>query len=291
MAWQQLTLTVTQEQVDVISIALTELGALTVTIEDALDEPLFELPPESVVFWSHCRITGLFEADVSLGPMVSHLEHLLQSSIEAVITELPDQDWERACLEHFKPMLFGERLWICPSWDSVSQNDAVIIKLDPGLAFGTGTHPTTRLMLEWLDSADIQNKTVIDYGCGSGILAIAAAKLGASQVIAVDHDPQALTATLNNAKENNVGEKIKVCLPDAVPSIQADMVLANIILKPLMILMPTFVSHMKKNSQLILSGLLSNQAKTLLDVVPDSLHFVQSQTLDDWMRLELSNTA
>jgi len=247
MPWQQLTLTVTHEQVDVVSVALTEMGALTVTIEDALDEPLFETPPQSLVLWSHCRITGLFEMNISLPPLTAHLEHLLQASIESQITQLPDQDWERVCLEHFKPMLFGKNLWICPSWDSVSQNDATIIKLDPGLAFGTGTHPTTRLMLEWLDQANVRDKTVIDYGCGSGILAIAAARLGAKQVIAVDHDPQAITATMNNAKENDVADIIKAYLPDDCPEIHADLVLANIILQPLIMLMPTFISHMKKN--------------------------------------------
>lgn len=285
MPWQLLTLTVEQTHAEQLSEALHDAGALSVTLEDAQDEPIFELPPDTVIYWSRCKLTGLFEQDAVLPPLIADLEHAFNAPIESQITQLPDQDWERVCLDQFKPMLFGERLWICPSWHNLPPDSGVIVTLDPGLAFGTGSHSTTRLMLEWLDSADVAGKTVIDYGCGSGILAIAAAKLGAAQVIGVDYDPQALTATQNNAAENGVS--IQGYLPNDCPDLKADIILANIIVNPLIELMPVFVAHLKAGGHLVLSGLLKEQVGLLLSHLPSSLHHIHTAYHEDWARVDV----
>jgi ribosomal protein L11 methyltransferase len=287
MAWQLLTLTVDQPQADALSEALTEAGALSVTLEDAEDEPIFELPPDTVIFWTRCKITGLFEEGIALTPLVLALEHQLNAPIESQITALPDEDWERVCLDQFQPMSFGERLWICPTWHTLPPGAGIVVTLDPGLAFGTGSHPTTRLILQWLDQADLTGKVVIDYGCGSGILAIAAAKLGAARVIAVDYDPQALVATANNAAENHCEHLIQAVLPKDCPEIKADIILANIIVNPLIELMPVFISHLQPGGDLILSGLLQDQESLLLTQVPSALQHVKTVQVEEWLRVDL----
>lgn len=286
MPWQQITITVDKAHSEQLNEALDLAGALSITLEDALDEPIFELPPDTVLLWTRCKITGLFEEHFDLEPLAKQLEQDLQIPLEVHITDLPDEDWERVCLDQFKPMNFGQRLWICPSWHHLPPETGVIITLDPGLAFGTGSHPTTGLMLQWLDGANVQNKTVIDYGCGSGILAIAAAKLGASRVIGVDYDPQALTATQNNSQENEV--VVETYLPADCPDIQADIILANIIVNPLIELMPVFVSHLKQGGSLILSGLLEDQLELLLSHLPASLKCVNTAQKEEWMRVDLA---
>jgi ribosomal protein L11 methyltransferase len=287
MPWQLLTLNVDKSHADELNEALESAGALSVTLEDAQDEPIFELPPDTVLLWSRCKLTGLFEEGFDLEPVVASLEHAFNIPIESQITQLPDEDWERVCLDQFQPMCFGQRLWICPSWHQLPADAGVVITLDPGLAFGTGSHPTTRLMLQWLDDADITGKTVIDYGCGSGILGIAAAKLSASRVIGIDYDPQALTATHNNAAENHVS--IEGYLPEDCPDIQVDIILANIIVNPLIELMPVFVSHLKTGGSLILSGLLQDQKDLLLSHLPSELHCANIAQHEDWIRLDLAH--
>lgn len=295
MPFQLLTLTVDQPHAESLSDALTDSGALSVTLEDSQDEPIFETPPDTVILWSRCKLTGLYDEQDDLRPLVLALEQKLNTAIEYSIAVLPDQDWERACLDQFKPMCFGKRLWVSPSWCEPPENlsppfpkggsGGIYVTLDPGLAFGTGSHSTTRLMLEWLDGADMADKTVIDYGCGSGILAIAAAKLGAARVIGVDYDPQALTATHNNAAENKV--EIEAYLPADCPDIQADIILANIIVNPLIELMPVFVAHLKAGGQLILSGLLNTQVNLLLSHLPPTLTCRHQTQHEDWIRLDL----
>jgi ribosomal protein L11 methyltransferase len=286
MPWQLLTLTIDRSRVEQLNEALELAGALSITLEDAQDEPIFELPPDTVLLWSRCKLTGLFEEGFELSPVVTSFEHQMNTPIESQITQLPDQDWERVCLDQFQPMCFGKRLWVSPSWrrGEACLAQAITVTLDPGLAFGTGSHPTTRLMLQWLDGADLTNKTVIDYGCGSGILAIAAAKLGAAKVIGIDYDPQALTATHNNAAENNV--QIECYLPDMCPDIKADIILANIIVNPLIELMPIFVAHLKEGGSLILSGLLTEQRELLLSHLPASLRYLNEGLQEDWLRLD-----
>jgi ribosomal protein L11 methyltransferase len=197
---------------------------------------------------------------------------LLGKNFNHKLDQLEDKDWEREWMENFHPMQFGERLWICPSWRDVPDRNAVNVMLDPGLAFGTGTHPTTSLCLRWLDGLDMTESTVVDFGCGSGILGIAALKLGAKRVVGIDIDPQALLASQDNANRNNVGEKIELYLPEHQPQLQADVVLANILAGPLRELKAVIAGYCKAGGRLVLSGILDNQA--------EELHFLYSDLFD-----------
>jgi ribosomal protein L11 methyltransferase len=200
---------------------------------------------------------------------------------------LEDQNWERAWLEHFKPMRFGQRLWICPSTEIPPDPTAVNIILDPGLAFGTGTHPTTALCLEWLDQNNIQNKTVIDYGCGSGILAIAALKLGAKEVWAIDYDPQALEATQENARRNDIDQnKLHVIFPEKVPTVKIDILLANILANPLIELAPRFAELIKPHGHLVLSGILENQITAITEAYQEWFQIMPVIEQEGWVRIE-----
>jgi ribosomal protein L11 methyltransferase len=187
-------------------------------------------------------------------------------------------------MKNFHPIQFGDRLWICPSWLEAPEPNAINIMLDPGLAFGTGTHPTTALCLNWLDGVDLTGKTVIDYGCGSGILAIAAALLGATRVIGVDIDPQALEATRENAKRNNV--KVETYLSGDCPSIQADVLLANILAGPLQSLAPQFASLTRPGADIVLSGILHTQAQTVADAYGTWFNMNPAMQKEDWVRID-----
>ncbi|MCU7811017.1 MAG: 50S ribosomal protein L11 methyltransferase, partial [Candidatus Thiodiazotropha sp. (ex Notomyrtea botanica)] len=194
-----------------------------------------------------------------------------------------DRIWERVWLEHFKPMQFGQRLWICPEGQTVTQKDGVVIQLDPGLAFGTGTHPTTALCLEWLDGLDLKGKTIIDYGCGSGILAIAALKLGAESAIAIDHDPQALQASQDNATKNGVSERITTLLPDEMPSMTAHTLVANILAGPLIQLAPTLDALLQPGGAFALSGILAEQQSEVATSYQSFGHLSQPWQRDEWI--------
>jgi ribosomal protein L11 methyltransferase len=289
MPFEQLTLTISKDQADLVSVALEHYGALSVTLQDAEDEPIFEPSLHSTPLWSRTQVVGLFEAGEDCEQIKQAIETLFEEPIEGMAMHIPDQDWVRASLDQFKPMRFGEHLWICPTWHHIDEDAATVIMLDPGLAFGTGSHPTTGLMLRWLDAADLCDKTIMDYGCGSGILGIAALKCGAASVIGVDHDAQALLSTRNNAAQNHVS--IDVYLPDDEPDVQVDIILANIVLNPLLMLKPLFHRHLKPTGVLVLSGLLKDQPDTLLEDYADLFEPVE-QTLDgDWARLVMKPRA
>ncbi len=262
MPWLQLSIDTSEQQAPLLELVLENLGALSVTLGDAGDQPLMELPPESQQLWEQTRVTALFEGDMDPKALRSALEATLDDELIRRMRweRIEDRLWERVWLEHFKPMSFGRRLWVCPDGQSVSQDDGVIIQLDPGLAFGTGTHPTTALCLSWLDGQDLEGKTVLDYGCGSGILAIAALKLGAREAIAVDHDPQALEASRENALKNRVADRLHVCLPESMPEVGADILVANILAGPLMSLAPRLNALLKPAGRFALSGILAEQA-------------------------------
>jgi ribosomal protein L11 methyltransferase len=208
---------------------------------------------------------GLYDAQFDMSHVVSQLSKskLLGENFNHKLDQLEDKDWEREWMINFHPMQFGERLWICPSWRDVPDPNAVNVMLDPGLAFGTGTHSTTSLCLKWLDSLELSNSTVVDFGCGSGILGIAALKLGAKRVVGIDIDPQALLASQDNANRNDVGEKIELYLPQHQPELQADVVLANILAAPLRELREVITSYCKNGGKLVLSGILDNQAEEI----------------------------
>ena len=285
MAWIQFIFNSTPLGAESLSECLSDCGASAVTFEDNAEQPIYEPEIGSTPLWQATNVVALFEADVNTQSILSQLSKLLAPiaipcyRIEAI----EDKDWVREWMDNFHPMCFGEKLWICPSWHQPPKPDAINILLDPGLAFGTGTHPTTALCLNWLDQADLKDKSVIDYGCGSGILAIAAALLGAKKVIGVDTDPQALEATQANAERNNV--QIATYLPQDCPNERADVVLANILAGPLQALAPTLASLSRPNADIILSGILEGQADTV-SMSYQSLFTMQAPAQkEEWVRL------
>lgn len=269
--------------------ALLAAGASSITLEDEGDDPVLEPLPGTTPLWPRVRIKALFDGDIDTDQLLLSLAAELGEVLsQARFETLADRAWEREWLKDFKPMRFGKRLWICPGGQlpTAEQPAAVLIELDPGLAFGTGTHPTTALCLEWLDSADVAGKRVIDYGCGSGILAIAAAKLGASVVSAVDIDPQALIATRDNAERNGVAQLITPQLVADADLAPADILLANILAGPLESLAPTFASLVRTGGQLVLSGILRNQAEAVATTYAPWFDIAPVVVRDDWARLD-----
>jgi ribosomal protein L11 methyltransferase len=240
--------------------ALAAAGAVSVTLLDAADEPVLEPAPGETPLWAQIRVTGLFDGTADADALRATLDAALDGGGALRIEPLQDQVWERAWLEHFRPMRFGRRLWVIPGGQTaeLAAGD-VAVELDPGLAFGTGTHATTALCLDWLDSLDLAGRRVIDVGCGSGILAIAALKLGAAGAVAIDHDPQALLATRENAARNGVADRLAVLGSDAPPPAPADVVVANILAGTLIELAPQIEAMVRPGGLLALSGILAEQ--------------------------------
>ena len=286
MAWLQLKVQTDKQSVDLISDQLTELGALSVTFQDAADQPLFEPPPGETPLWSDTLITGLFEADSDIEIISQRLHQQHDSRISAIRSEiLEDKDWVREWMEYYEPMDFGHDLWIVPSHHTPPRPQATNIFLDPGLAFGTGTHPTTSMCLRWLAAHPPQGLTLIDYGCGSGILAIAGAKLGAKAVIAIDNDPQALLATRTNAENNEVSNIIECggvnySIPDP-----ADCLVANILAGPLVELSGLFSEICRPGGTIVLSGILQEQAEMVSKAYADRFSLNGHQQQGDWILL------
>jgi ribosomal protein L11 methyltransferase len=273
-----------RDEVDLLSEALEETGALSITLTDKNDDPVLEPEPGTTPLWPDVIINALYDeeriAAAAKSTLSNQFQHLLYS-----INELADQDWERAWMDEFKPTRFGQRLWICPTWIEPPEPEAVNLILDPGLAFGTGTHPTTSLCLHWLDQADLNNKTLIDYGCGSGILALAALKLGAAKVYAVDIDEQALTATQNNASNNAISsEQLTIDFPQTLQE-PVDLVIANILLAPLLKLGTKFRELLKEKGTLVVSGILDEQASELIAAYKDDFNYQTTVAQEGWSLL------
>lgn len=293
-SWNEVSFVLTGLDTDRAEAALEAAGAVSVTLADDADQPVLEPKPGEQPLWQHTRITGLFPGDVDLdGAIATVLASLdIPRLPEARLATLDDRDWTREWLKDFKPLQFGKRLWVVPTAFEPPEPDAVNLVLDPGLAFGTGTHPTTALCLEWLDKLafedmTLDDKVVIDYGCGSGILAVAAAMLGAREVFATDIDPQALTATRDNAQRNGVINNISLCLPDAMPDIRADVVVANILAGPLAELAPTLCNHLAPGGRLALAGLLREQAEQTAKAYRDlGVELHAGADREGWVRLE-----
>lgn len=288
MPWVQLRLNANEETAEKYSDWLSASGAQAVTFIDEKDTPIYEpLPGDEVIYWNQTVVMGLFEANHDMDKVVSYLKsiHPDKDDMKYKLEQLEDKDWEREWMDNFHPMKFGERLWICPSWIEVPEPDAVNVMLDPGLAFGTGTHPTTALCLTWLDGLDLVGKTVVDFGCGSGILSLAALKLGASKVIGIDIDPQALQASLANAKRNNVEDRLELYLPADQPTLKADVVVANILAGPLRELAPTIIEFVAEQGVLALSGVLEDQAQKLQDIYGQWCKMDPVQVKEEWVRL------
>jgi len=287
MPWIQLTLRTESERAERIGKALQTAGAIAVTFADAEDSPVLEPLPGETRIWPNTLVTALFNDGVDLAPLHQALSpHLTATEQHSWrVSELADQVWERIWLEHFKPARFGRRLWVCPHGENVAQQDAVVIHLDPGLAFGTGTHPTTAMCLAWLDGAILGGERIIDYGCGSGILAIAAAKLGANTIRATDIDPQALLATRQNAADNGVSDHIDTHPPGTLDSTPADIVLANILAGPLVELAPLLIDLVKPGGDLVLSGLLKDQRDAVKGAYLHDIDWRAEHAVDEWLCL------
>ncbi|MAG67250.1 50S ribosomal protein L11 methyltransferase [Pseudomonas sp.] len=287
MSWLQLRLAITPEQAPALEDQLLALGAVSVTFMDAEDQPIFEPDLGTTPLWSNTHLLALFEADTDGEALLQHLHLLWQAELPAhELEQIEDQDWERSWMDNFHPMRFGQRLWIVPSWHAAPDPDAVNLLLDPGLAFGTGTHPTTSLCLQWLDAQQLQGKTLIDFGCGSGILAIAALLLGATHAVGTDIDIQALEASRDNAQRNQVAdEHFDLYLPEQMPAVPADVLVANILAGPLVSLAPQLASLVKPGGLLALSGILAEQTEEILQAYQGDFELDPVAEQDGWIRV------
>jgi len=297
MHWQSITLELAGSEAEALSEALLDAGAVSVTIEDALAESAHELAQyaepdwNAPVAWRRNRLEVLIAQDSDADAILRQASHAagLAALPGQRVRRIDDTDWVQRCQAQFVPLLLGERLWIVPSWHAAPADaGAVVVRLDPGLAFGTGSHPTTRLVLEWLVRSlahDAERAPrVLDYGCGSGILAIAAGKLGASQVDAVDTDPQALIAARDNAQRNAVA--LRALLPDDLPDGEYDMIVANILATPLIRLAPLFAARLRRAGRLALSGLLDNQADEVIAAYAPAFNARVAAREDGWVLVE-----
>ncbi|WP_434525834.1 50S ribosomal protein L11 methyltransferase [Photorhabdus asymbiotica] len=288
MPWIQLRLNTTGQLAESLGDHLMESGAVSVTFQDSHDNPVFEPLPGETRLWGDTDVIGLYDAETDMKAVICQLEQVSQLGKGFVhkIEQLEDKDWEREWMDNFHPMRFGNRLWVCPSWREVPDPDAVNVMLDPGLAFGTGTHPTTSLCLQWLDSLDLTGKTIIDFGCGSGILAIAALKLGAAHAIGIDIDPQAIQASRDNAERNGVIERLTLYLAKDQPNdLESDVVIANILAGPLRELAPVIGALPKPGGLLGLSGILASQAESVIQAYTDKFVIDPVAEQEEWCRI------
>jgi ribosomal protein L11 methyltransferase len=289
----ELCLQVTQEVVELLSDSLMEIGALSVSVEDAdalTDQERAQygepgMPPPEQLGWTRSIVIALFEDEQSAMEVGNWLieqsdlaEHLSVSKVRAV----PEQDWVRLTQSQFDPVEITPEFWIVPTWHELPRGASKVLRLDPGLAFGTGTHPTTKMCLRWIAKHPPLNKRVLDYGCGSGILAMGAALYGASVVDAVDIDSAAVSSTVENARANQLGELIQAGLPDAAVGVY-DTVLANILASPLKVLAPLLAGHMKPGASLVLAGILERQAQELIQAYSPYCKLSVVDALDGWI--------
>ena len=287
MSWKQISFEVKKSETDLISEVLMGLGSLSITYLDALDDAIYEPPVGQTPLWDSVKVIALFSSAVN------------QKSIEATILEicniavidtleLKDRVWEDECKKDFPAIRFGKKLWVCPSWDTETKfpNDSLVINMDPGLAFGTGTHQTTSLCLEYLDSNPPKNLHVIDFGCGTGVLAIAAAKLGAMSVIAIDNDPQAVLSSKENVAKNNCENIISTIHSiDRQDSNQCDLLIANILANPIVELEPLFSDLVYSNGLLLLSGILKEQVDRVVNCYSINFSNIEVVNKDEWFRI------
>ena len=293
MPWVQITLSSSPENSEFLEDMLLLCGAGAVSMLDGADQPVFEPIKGTTPMWQDTQVMGLFEADTDGDALLDYLGNGWLAAFANTpfpnykLEILEDKDWERQWMDRFEPLQFGSRLWVCPSWKPVPDPMAVNLMLDPGLAFGTGSHPTTALCLQWIAEQDWQGKTVIDYGCGSGILAIGAMLMGAERVLGVDNDTQALTATKDNAQRNGIAaQAIPVFLPEDTPQEAVDVMLANILAGPLIEMAAHLAELTKVRGLITLSGILEHQADAVVEAYSPwfDMHTVVSK--DEWVRID-----
>jgi len=284
----QITVEINKDQADFVSEILMGLDCLSVTFSDTYDNAIFEPPVGKTPLWQDTTIKALFDKDVDQAHVQSVLLQLCQ--IENTSFELlKDRVWEDECKKDFHAMRFGQRLWICPSWEDASKlsDDAVVINMDPGLAFGTGTHQTTDLCLQYLDKNPPINQNVIDYGSGTGVLAIAAVKLGAKKAIAIDNDPQAVLATIDNVKANHAEDWVTVLHSDEEKQLdKVDLLVANILANPLVGLCQHFSDLVKSGGKITLSGILQEQLDMVLEAYSENFSDLKVTQKDEWCRVD-----
>lgn len=286
MPWLQLHIHSSPAEAAAIEDALLTCGAVSVTFQDRADQPILEPKLGEAPLWQQTRITGLFEAQVDTRSISEKIAQQLGWTPEQRWEQLEDKDWVREWMKDYQPIQCGPDLWICPSWQQAPDPSAIVVRLDPGLAFGTGTHPTTLLCLRWLASQDVSGLHVVDYGCGSGILGIAALLKGAEKLDAVDIDPQALMATADNCQRNGIApERLSTYLPRELPPTQADLVLANILAGPLVELAPTLTALTRPGGRLVLAGLLASQADQVKQAYINDFEFEEDEQMEEWVRL------
>lgn len=295
MAWTEIVIEVPEQQAELLSTALMDAGALSVSVEDAdagtqAEKPLFGEPGMNLqAAWEHSRVIALIDMDTDADAL------LQEACAEIGLTQIPthslrqveEQDWVRLTQSQFDPIKIGQNIWVVPSWHQAPEPDALVLELDPGLAFGTGSHPTTRLCMEWLEQNAPQGKTVLDYGCGSGILAMVAAKLGATEVLGVDIDPQAIDSAGFNAERNHC--EIAWYLPDDFiarhPQRGFDVVVANILSSPLKLLAPMLAGRVAQGGSLVLSGVLERQAQEVIAAYSPFLELSVWNAREGWVAL------
>ena len=285
--WIQIKIRTTNSFSDAVAELLEQLGALAVSYTDAEDSPILEPKPGERRLWPNTEVTGLLDKGTDPEPILAKLKAILGDHIPMAATHLEDKNWIRAWMDQFKPLKFGSHLWICPSWLKVEEENSVVVMLDPGLAFGTGTHPTTALCLGYLDSLDLKDKLVLDYGCGSGILAIAALKLGAKKAMGVDIDEQALQASLENAKRNDVDDRLELVMgtDKKLELPKSQITVANILAGPLAQLQPVIADLTASGGLLALSGILTAQADEVIEAYSKDFIMNKVKDKDGWALL------
>ena len=287
MPWIQFTVSSDEAHARQLGDALIANGAQAVTYRDGKDAPIFEPGPGEIQLWNHTLVTGLFDADYDITDLVTRLRQVnyLGPDFAYKTDPLEDKDWEREWMDNFKPIQFADNLWVVPSWHQAPDPEAANILLDPGMAFGTGTHPTTSLCLQWLAKQDLRGKTVVDFGCGSGILGIAALKLGAARCVGIDIDRQALIATRDNAERNGVAANFDVYLPTEQPTLSADLVVANVLAGPLQELAEVILGYVGESGLLCMSGILNRQAQDVMDAYQPMIKFNDIAEEKEWVML------
>ena len=287
MIWKQISFEVKKSETDLVSEVLMGLGSVSITYSDALDDAIYEPPVGQTPLWDNVKVNALFSSEVNQKSIETSISDICNIVVIDTVT-LKDRVWEEECQKDFPSMRFGKRLWVCPSWDaeSILSNDSIVIHMDPGLAFGTGTHQTTSLCLEYLDSNPPKNLHVIDFGCGTGILAIAAAKFGAKSVIAIDNDPQAVLSSKENVAKNKCENTITTIHSiDQESDNKCDLLIANILANPLVELEPLFSDLVHTKGMLLLSGILKEQVDRVVKCYSINFSNIEVANKGEWFRI------
>lgn len=293
MSWLEVSVRVSRDNADLVETLLQGQPVLALTLTDDADDPVLEPGVGETPLWPSVCVTALFDGDTETAPLAQLLSLIPGIDRPQLVNfrQFDDQQWQRVWLDRFKPMQFGANLWIVPGEQAVPDGATDVLRLDPGLAFGTGTHATTRLCLEWMDAQDFAGKRVLDYGCGSGVLGIVAAIKGASEVVCVDNDPQALTATVDNAARNQASDQIRVTSPGDFDATQVfDVVLANILAGPLIDLAPLLMAVLGNNGDVVLSGILTDQSSEVMAAYQPYTGSIEQTVKDGWVRLHANKT-